>query len=254
MPFVPQELIDIIVQQVDGTDSLKACALTGRMFRHPSQRILLQSITLWSWTVSGNTTHPNFYDARWPLLESPHIRPYIKYFTIRLCLPLASLGALKRVLDLLTHVRRFTLDGDEYSVRWSDIRTTNLSQTFVDFFSKQPLQHLQLRNIDGLPPNVFARAAPLLSFGNVSLSDEMPSLEPEVPITEGLILQDKSTNISAFFAKMAVRKPHLGLLRRLSMNPRDPSALALLMASAHTIQHLHLNYRESMRVLQSQYI
>ncbi|KAJ6567910.1 hypothetical protein DFH09DRAFT_1278078 [Mycena vulgaris] len=53
MPLLPQELIDLIVAEVKDIPSLKECSLVESMFRPPSQRILLRSLTL---TTQGPET------------------------------------------------------------------------------------------------------------------------------------------------------------------------------------------------------
>ncbi|KAJ6479493.1 hypothetical protein C8R47DRAFT_1219043 [Mycena vitilis] len=236
--FIPQELVNSIIHELHDIPSLKACALAGQMFRDPSQRVLLQSLTLTSWTaVTGS-----FRAAYTLLMEAPHLRAYIKCLKIRLRLPLTNLSDMQRVLDLLGTVHRLTIDGDLLSSRWSDIRTPHLSQIFVDFLERQPLQYLYLHRIARLPCSVFARAAPFISFEHVSLNDfEVPSLDVRVPIVEDLILQNGTQNIHSFFAHPHLQ-PQLGILRRLSINPRYDGASALLIACGNTIEHLHWNY------------
>jgi hypothetical protein len=74
---LPQELFDAIVQNIDDHPALQSCALAGPQLRDPSQRILLQSVTL-----RGGGWAGNYPRERVILQHSPHIATYITDLTV----------------------------------------------------------------------------------------------------------------------------------------------------------------------------
>ncbi|KAJ7458691.1 hypothetical protein B0H11DRAFT_2199424, partial [Mycena galericulata] len=105
---VPLELIDGIMEEVRDTPSLKACALVATAFRAPSQRVLLQALTL--------DNSPATYLSAFRLLdESPHLVPYVRRLTMTLRwvlrAPESSIEIFRQVLVKLSNVRRLSVAG-----------------------------------------------------------------------------------------------------------------------------------------------
>ncbi|KAJ7351354.1 hypothetical protein DFH08DRAFT_992745 [Mycena albidolilacea] len=105
MPFIPQELVNSILDEVRDRESLNSCSLVGSMFRAPSQHIILQSITLSGWLK--DTSESENYGAPHTLLEeSPHVASYITALELRLNLPVVDPNNLEWVLRRTTAVAR----------------------------------------------------------------------------------------------------------------------------------------------------
>ncbi|KAJ6493219.1 hypothetical protein C8R45DRAFT_1136244, partial [Mycena sanguinolenta] len=113
---LPQELVDAILSEVDDLASLKARSLVESRFRVPSQRILLDRITLSGLSKVDQSHLENYGAVRTLLEESPQIATYITTLKLRLHLPSVDMQAvdtdsLQRVLRHLVNVRQFTLHG-----------------------------------------------------------------------------------------------------------------------------------------------
>ncbi|KAF7340960.1 hypothetical protein MSAN_02081300 [Mycena sanguinolenta] len=141
MEFLPQELVQAIVQEIDDISSLKSCSLTGSIFRDASQRILLHSLTL----------ERDVQPAYTLLTESPRIASYITHLSI----------TLERV------------DVDNDSLRQS------LQYILAKLVNRQPLHKLKINSSDGFSRASILRLltmAPVVSFaGVVALTDREDS-------------------------------------------------------------------------------
>ncbi|KAJ7113066.1 hypothetical protein C8R44DRAFT_741404 [Mycena epipterygia] len=243
MPFIPQELVDSIISKLGDIKSLKACCLAGPMFRDPSQRILLHSITLTCWPKNWSE-YPNFGAACTLLEESPHVAAYIKHLKIILQVPPArfdSLCSLQQVLGKLVNVHWCMVTGHYLRLRWSAL-TPGLSAAFLRFFSQQSLRELHLQLIVGIPSAVFLRPAPSISFQDVSI--DAGDTSHHAGAMQNLVLHAGSRNVVAFLA-CPQHRSHIAGLRRLSIDPNHDETMVLIVAAANTLQHIHFNCSNS---------
>ncbi|KAJ6493213.1 hypothetical protein C8R45DRAFT_1073189, partial [Mycena sanguinolenta] len=128
---LPQELVDAILAEVDDPASLKACSLVESRFRVPSQRILLDRITL-SGLSKVDHSHLENYGA---------VATYITTLKLQLRLPAVDIDSLQWVLRRVENVCRFTLHGRGpvgQGFFWDDLPSV-LSQVLLDFMSRQHL-------------------------------------------------------------------------------------------------------------------
>ncbi|KAJ6476977.1 hypothetical protein C8R45DRAFT_368351 [Mycena sanguinolenta] len=227
---LPQELVDAILAEVDDVALLKACSLVESRFRVPSQRILLDRITL-----SG-------------MSESPHVATYIT--TLYLCLhipntnaPTVDTESLQWVLRHLVNVRRLTLCGF-YGRRWlGQLPWTSLppaqSEAVLDFVSQQNLDRLAVECISALSGEAlvtFLTSARSVSFSRVTVQtgvrDSPRSLV--APIVKDLAL-DHGCDLFATLSHPYYR-PYISTLRRVCFDNRYVRAIV----EPHTLEHIHL--------------
>ncbi|KAJ7679927.1 hypothetical protein B0H14DRAFT_3062866 [Mycena olivaceomarginata] len=77
---LPQELLDLVINNICNIPSLKTCSLACTAFRYSSQSRLFSRVTL-PWLKRGTTTTKCclFYRL---VTESPHIQPYVRTLVI----------------------------------------------------------------------------------------------------------------------------------------------------------------------------
>ncbi|KAJ7870995.1 hypothetical protein B0H14DRAFT_2725201 [Mycena olivaceomarginata] len=169
---LPQELFDAIVQNIDDHPTLQSCALAGPQLRDPSQRILLQSVTL-----RGGGWVGNYPTERAILQHSPHIATYITDLNVYISGrpgpqqvddDNAPVTDIQWILDRLHNVRRCVFGGidRDTAVRWTSLPFV-LASAYLGFISRQSLRKLTIENIRGLPPDALpalVRPASTLSF------------------------------------------------------------------------------------------
>ncbi|KAJ6457358.1 hypothetical protein C8R45DRAFT_1033470 [Mycena sanguinolenta] len=171
MEFVPQELVHAIVHEIDDISSLKACALASSIFRHPSQRILLSSLTL----------KENAQEAHSLLEESPRVASYVTRLSIRTLfhgIPDPNLQqSFQQVFAKLKNVRQCIMSGT-----FSTEHRTPFISALVEFLLRQPLRELNVLYWEGVPPTTALRlltAAPMVSFFSVYVNrDPLLSSDP----------------------------------------------------------------------------
>ncbi|KAF7347161.1 hypothetical protein MVEN_01470600 [Mycena venus] len=241
--WLPQELVDAIVYELDDVDSLKACTLAGSMFRETSQRILLRSITL----------PQNLKEAHTCLEESPHVASYITLLIVRLP-PASDIASLQQILQVATlmNVRKCVLHRMHDGFRAS-YHTPALTATLLDFLARQPLHELHLSIATVVPPTVVLRLlsmAPCISFYRVSVEkDGGTSLDtfrspPNTPKLEDLVVETGADDVHKLLA-LPQSKSCTSTLRRFSVYSLDylnPS-VQLICAAASTLEHIQLHIR-----------
>ncbi|KAF7347160.1 hypothetical protein MVEN_01470500 [Mycena venus] len=246
MESLPQELVNAIVYEIDNCASLKACALAGSMFRQPSQRILLSSLTL----------RRNFKGAHALLEKSPHVAAYVTRLSIRIENANApSIERFFRIINKLANVRQCLLSGMK-DVFGPNYHTPTLISALFDFLARQPLRELHVLSVTEAPPAVILRllaTAPLVSFYDVFVkkdpdtfsSDSTPCDGPQhARKVEDLIVEQVAHNVYELLA-LPRFKSYTSALRRLfvhSLDCTDPSA-KLISACAATLEHIHLHLR-----------
>ncbi|KAJ6516530.1 hypothetical protein C8R47DRAFT_399561 [Mycena vitilis] len=214
MAFIPQELVNTIVAEVDDVSALKACSLAGSAFRDATQRGLFQSITLTSWPHSVSQSG-NYAAACALFAQSPHLATYVLDLKILLQNRRADLDHLQRILPMLVKARRCIIDGYVHQFRWHDM-TEGLDAAFSQFFSRETLRELRLFRIIGTGDSVFLGATPSLSFYNVQIADVIfPEILSLLSPVRDLNLRFGTEDISNWFASPRVRS-HMAQLRRLS--------------------------------------
>ncbi|KAJ6495929.1 hypothetical protein DFH09DRAFT_1337120 [Mycena vulgaris] len=149
-----QELLDLIVQNVENTPSLKACSLASSHLRGASQRIILSHLNLRN---EDNSESSNFDRVAGLLRESPHIAVYVT--DLSLALP---------------------------SDRITDTEMKCLQQILSDlmlFLSCNPLSSLWIRAIEDIPPAVIFRLITSVPPLSSLFVDVCPTMEllPEIP-------------------------------------------------------------------------
>ncbi|KAJ6546651.1 hypothetical protein DFH09DRAFT_1367191 [Mycena vulgaris] len=233
IPFIPPELIDAIVEEVDNIKSLKACSLVASNFRVMSQRILLCSVTL-------DDSYRWQYPALCTLLtESPHVAEYITGFTLR---PSSEyqFGDSQRLLAKLTNVRRFTIRGG-YGYMWSQLGP--VAEGILAFIQRQELAELQVTHVRDIPLAVLARlvsSAPVLSFTEVTSLffpgvPVAPDLPVGVPIRELVLSNCRrmcTTLASPEFAFCMTD------LRKVGFSPHSDEDHEILSVAARTLEHV----------------
>ncbi|KAJ7861611.1 hypothetical protein B0H13DRAFT_1900451 [Mycena leptocephala] len=256
-----QELIDAIVEQVDGKKSLKACALAASSFRGASQRILLRSFTLKGSRAYGapGSRNPANHSAVYALLtESPHIAPYIS--DLKIVFPSAptppeEVDSLKRVLAKLTKVKRCIITGiyiskNHQGTGWGDL-VKALSSPLLDFISRQSLRELHIQCII-LPLEVLLRllmSAPTVSLYFAYLSKPSSRSKrskkpaaignlPSAATLESLILAEDE-GVSKVLAGSDFAA-YTANLRRLAVTMRTQSSAAMISTAAPTLEHLRI--------------
>jgi hypothetical protein len=240
MTTVPQELLDAILQEVDDTTALKACALVAPSFRESSQRILLSSLML------------DGYRARSPsallalFIESPHLPAYITTFKLRL----SSLDirtrdtSLRDVLASLNNVRRFTIAGASSAESWDDI--ISVVPGLIDFIERQTLAELHLFFLHKIPIPILARFASSAATVTFCVALAMHGETKDLPIPfppprmTQLVLSDQAETICDVLSRPQFA-PYMAALRRLKLRPQHPYSSNIISSAAHGLEHLRLD-------------
>ncbi|KAJ6571473.1 hypothetical protein B0H19DRAFT_1130051 [Mycena capillaripes] len=255
MSFIPPELVEAIVCEVNDFASLKACSLAGFAFRYSSQRILLRYLTLGDWARGPKTSCRAVSIF---LQESPHIAAYITCLKIYLSIAATSSEereSLLNILRLLPNVRRCIVDGDSARYLWSDL-TEQIVSVLLDFLARQPLRDLHVLALLRVPLPAFfhlLRAAPTIYFFDVSIAGDpgdLPALPPPHPSSmTRLGLAVRCQTICKLLARPQLAF-YTAALRHLEVR-LDNSYVhgrALICSSAHTLSRLHFNCRAASTV------
>ncbi|KAJ7247898.1 hypothetical protein B0H12DRAFT_733788 [Mycena haematopus] len=242
MGFLPQEIVLAIVHQIDDIPSLKACALTGSMFRDASQRVLLRSLTL-----KGNMRAIHTL-----LVESPHFATYIRRLSIVFSFPGDRAPAdiktlqqnIQKIIVKLTNVHQCILD-----LNFLD-QTPAFTLALFDFLASQPLRELNVRRPSGASILRLLTTAPVVSFFGVKLDiegdlDPMFSLDnPQyTPRVEDLFVCYSAPKVYQLLAHPQL-KSLTSTLRRLSILEYGSAWRSVLpqfiSAAPPTLEHLYL--------------
>ncbi|KAJ7288953.1 hypothetical protein C8J57DRAFT_1281660 [Mycena rebaudengoi] len=244
MPEIPQELLDDIVCELDDLDSLKACSLAGSILRYPCQRVLLRSLTVMG--LQRTLSNPKGYAAAARLLrESPHIAGYVSRLKISLGRPPpdSDFNDLYAVLARLRNVQRCSVRDSRTGGRWQkNFLPPELVSALVEFFSRQPLLHLEFLRLEGLPPILFLGVTPSLLFDDVSTPGQLEFSPPAHRCNlEQLVLTDirtRSEHVYDLLALPQLRSWTAARLRRLSIDPQFTLCPTLVSAAASTLEYI----------------
>ncbi|KAJ7473907.1 hypothetical protein B0H11DRAFT_2195532, partial [Mycena galericulata] len=239
MAFIPQELIDSIIWQLDDKDCLRACSLVSCNFREPSQRSLFPSLDLGR---SGRT-----HEAAASLLaESPHIGSYVRKLSIQLApsdVPSNGRGveSLRAVLDRLPNVTQCTVRGDAFGRRWDGIKSHGCA--LLEFIERNKVAELHVLFMKDIPLPVLARIAAtprIVSFYHVVWNggghreeEVAEAFACSSPAMEQLRLE-QSDSIGILLARPEFAS-HRARLRRLGLELKPNNAL--LNAGSATVDH-----------------
>ncbi|KAJ7134027.1 hypothetical protein C8R43DRAFT_1110291 [Mycena crocata] len=230
--MIPQELVEAIVDEIDDTLSLKACALVSPSFLSPSQRNLFRSFTL-------NTRRTSECCNR--LTESPHIAPHISALTIHLNnLFIDGTPGLEELLDKLDNVRRCTIRGSSTHT-WKAMIT--VTQPLLKFIERQSLLELHLLSIMELSrPTLafFLSSAARLSFYYVTIDPENTDTVHPPPRTQNpktIVLTLGTENLLDSLASPEF-SPYVVGLRKLALTPFQDGKYNAVFTSATMLEQV----------------
>ncbi|KAJ7508680.1 hypothetical protein B0H11DRAFT_1902272 [Mycena galericulata] len=245
MDTLPNEVIDLIFNEVYDTDSLKACALVASTFRKSSQRILLRTV---AFDFEINQTNR----ALWATLQkSPHIASNVRMLLLNL--PPAEDAALEELecllpelLTIFTQVPQLILNGPTDHYSWEDMRP-GIADALADFIGHRPLQGLHILSIHELPVHLvplIASSASTVLFMTGSVKGDIPH-----PLTDGalavrpvssmenlLLLNDFKTVGDVVVRPDFAR--YIANLRRLWVRPDPGYSSTIISATAQTLEEI----------------
>ncbi|KAJ7766178.1 hypothetical protein B0H16DRAFT_1523282 [Mycena metata] len=183
MVDLPQELVDIILEDFVGHKDLKACALTARAFLPSSQRGLFRRMSL-RWESqsqrrrqgSSGRVGPAF---RWELrflCENPHLALYVRDLTLDIPKSDADQSTLEAVLRLLGNLERVAING--YGRMWDEL-LGSLASAILTTISLPSLRRVHLRRLTNVPHSVIFHAA--TSVRVLSLNRIVPQRHGDIP-------------------------------------------------------------------------
>ncbi|KAJ7094888.1 hypothetical protein C8R43DRAFT_964489 [Mycena crocata] len=238
---IPQDIIDLIVNEIDDIESLKSCSLVSTRFRGASQRILLSSLTL-----SRTWNHGKV--ACTLIIDSPHTAPYIKKLTLHLpsWLPNGPAAArrLREAFNRLTNVRQLTIEGN--MVSWKSV--SPLASAILDFIRQRELKKLHIRCVKSLPGPVLA--ALVTSSPVVSLTSVTPPSEPDdlvggveaqgddLPVSKLQQLRVENSEDACGVLATPEFTVCLRALRRLGLKQAPANSSLISAVSAH-LEHIY---------------
>ncbi|KAJ6526480.1 hypothetical protein DFH09DRAFT_1187681 [Mycena vulgaris] len=242
MTDLAQELLELIIQQVEDTKTLKACSLASSCLTGSSQRILLRRLALRA-TGSGKDAEPrtNYIAASRLLRKSPHIIAYVTDLDID-NLPIVAtdleLECFRQVINILHQVQRCNIS----KIRWAE-RVSGIDCILVDYLAGHNLSSLGIRGVEDIPLGVFLRlitSAPTLSFFSVHVAETNPP-PPELPNPQSideLILTGGLRAVISILCRPQFAA-HISKLRRLRIPIVD--GVGLIRAAGPTLEHISLD-------------
>ncbi|KAJ7890371.1 hypothetical protein B0H13DRAFT_2665997 [Mycena leptocephala] len=185
MAQFPQELIEAIVDEVEGTKNLQACSLTARAFLAASQSGLFRIMSLRWDSASRNAA---VLDRALSFLqEFPHFIPYVRDVTLDIPTSSYDQTTLEAVLRRLRNLERLAING--HAQKWHQV-IPSLASTILATISLPTLQRLHLFRIWELPASVVLHAAS--SVRVLSLNRVSPCIPKDTPadITPNIHLEN----------------------------------------------------------------
>ncbi|KAJ7033274.1 hypothetical protein C8F04DRAFT_1105035 [Mycena alexandri] len=257
MVALPQELLDEIVQDIEGPAShttLKFCALVSRGLRSTSQQRLFKSIDLTPARVDAVASG---------LSASPHLGTYICDLTIYLNLPDAH-AQLATILTLLSGVQRLVMSSSQgwQAWYWSSL-PAELRAAILAILASTSLRCLAFTGMGRRIPLPIIRYA-LASYQQVAIlrvtdladADEDPALS--LPLAAGSI--DDNTHLThLLLGYYPPANPGLNSvllsdqtsqsfrnLRHLELTAHSQNSLhgleEIAFKNQHSLQHLTVNF------------
>ncbi|RDB27378.1 hypothetical protein Hypma_004524 [Hypsizygus marmoreus] len=168
IPCLPQELIDMIIDdlaRVNDTKALARCLLVARRFIYRCRKHLFAEIVIDSPESAEN--------LEWILCDDPGLSAYMVNIHVRQDSWMEVNGVLPTVLTMLTSVRCLAFDtAYGYIMPWTDLPMDTREELFR-VFQLPSLTDLIIRNIEDLPYSFGDNFGTLdhLALIDVSLAD-----------------------------------------------------------------------------------
>ncbi|KAJ6454879.1 hypothetical protein C8R47DRAFT_1228489 [Mycena vitilis] len=159
MAELPQELIDAIVEEVEGKGDLQACSLTAQSFLDPSQRRLFRPMYL-RWDASSSRKGAALDRALSLIHESPHLVRHVREVSLDIPKNSDDQVTLAGILRMLGNIEHLGIHG--LSQPWQNIGPA-LASTISDIISMPSLQRLYLFRIWNIPSAFVLHAASSVS-------------------------------------------------------------------------------------------
>ncbi|KAJ6556245.1 hypothetical protein B0H19DRAFT_1235487 [Mycena capillaripes] len=234
---LPQELIEAIVDEVEGKKTLHACSLTARVFVAASQRGLFRRMSL-CWDSS--TRPATICDRAFSFIQNfPHLVRYVRDLTVQIPPLSPDQAALESVLGMLGNVERLAINGS--AAHWEHIIPA-LTSTICTLISLPSLQRLHFFRIWNLPLSVVHHAASsvrILSLKHISpnIQDGPLHIAPDTHLQTLILPWCLTAKTLARFNNflLAARS-----LRRLVMYYHDGVYRIPVTSSASHLQQLEL--------------
>ncbi|KAF9003563.1 hypothetical protein BDQ17DRAFT_1409010 [Cyathus striatus] len=208
MATITQLILDEVaaLNATNDPATLKACALTCRGFREPSQRHLFRAVVLAPF--DGQDRARKLVRFQRALSSSPHLALYVHKLTLletserHACF--VKQLTFPQVLALLKNMTSFTLCFNFGGFDWNNAIPA-FKQGFIDSILLSPsLTHLSLTSIMNLPPEFASlmTCIPSLSIGVLSFTDCDSGSLANMPISNGRL---KELDLASFIDAEAER-------------------------------------------------
>ncbi|KAK7052520.1 glyceraldehyde-3-phosphate dehydrogenase [Favolaschia claudopus] len=247
VPRVPQEILDLIVDNMDDKATLQTCSVVCWAFVHSCRKRLFRDLCF----MMSSDTPDGLYQL---FLCYPHLASYVQSVTIYR-LPNSSIwmrtgSLLPALLGLLTRVTKIALFGCWGD--WLDM-APSLASALLRIVSSGALERLHLLTVTNVPAP-FLRASltvPNLSMFHVGLDSNAPDVmlprAGSSPEFLNLSLDSKVGKILEFM----LQNPHyFSNVRRLAVNPiphsiNSSANLALVLSAVQsTLERLDIQWHE----------
>ncbi|KAJ7291776.1 hypothetical protein C8J57DRAFT_1588409 [Mycena rebaudengoi] len=246
MTFIPQELVDAIIVEIDRSDvpTLRSCALAAKVFVRQSQKMLF-------WSISFDVAHVGptgtVKMGHTLLRESPHLAHHVKCLYTDIFLEGSDVDqrSLVDILRWLPNVERLHLNGDYQS--WSGL-LSDLRLEISSCLTRYPLKEFGLENIFNIPsPLLFtaASALPLMSLSRVHMDPREPQdigttlhLEPITRHLRALIVSGDNSVLEFLLYPRTPR--YIDQVQMLMINISHLRRGQMISAVAQTVRHLVL--------------
>ncbi|KAJ7244384.1 hypothetical protein B0H12DRAFT_1236122 [Mycena haematopus] len=250
VPQLPQEIIDLIIDNVDDMKSFQACSLVSWAFVPACRKRIFRDVCFGMISDTPKKLHEI-------LLRSPRIALYIKDVTIHrphepnLWMEPGSL--LPAVLSMLPHVNRFSLFGC-----WGDWlhMPPSLTSAIMRIISLKSLDRLHVLTVANVPASFLHRALPvrIVSLFYVGLDPTeklcLPQtrIEPAYPEYLNLSLDSKVGKVLEYMQTFGSN--YFSNVRRLAVNPIPNSINSahnftrVLNAVETTLERLDIQWHE----------
>ncbi|KAJ7245248.1 hypothetical protein C8J57DRAFT_1476496 [Mycena rebaudengoi] len=226
MPWLPQELIETIIDQADDQTTLKSFSITAHRFISPSQRSIFRSLELGQ--------QPGSYEAlQARLVASPHLASYIYDLSIDGPNTDAEKSAAAFILRSLPELRSLVFFCSHLG--WHD--TTNEMVDALEALISQPyLRSFTISNAWDITTSFISRAVASVTFFSISGFNVVVDEASLVPVPE------YPSDFHASLKHLVARDEYLG-------GPRLADVLLSAPASLAHLERLHVNIREPQRLL-----
>ncbi|KAJ7676865.1 hypothetical protein DFH06DRAFT_1428756 [Mycena polygramma] len=231
---MPQELIDAIVHNLSGKQTLKTCSLVSPQFCHPCQQILFRSLAL-------DDYPPRYSNVLALLSESPHIAGYIKDLRVRLTwVPISDPSYVADFILLVGKLREVKRLAVAAVCDWDALAP--VIPTIVNLIQMGRLTELQFAYIENLSPAVLALSlatTSTLSLTQVSVarSDEPLEDDPTTPLIRKLVLSN-CTGLGHLLGRPEYSR-YISNIQTLCVKPDLSNQLVTAMG--HTLERIELD-------------